>query len=161
MGKYVSILIIALFFFSCDSNVIFNSTTSLDGIWNKNDTVFVELPKLDSLKTYNLNITLRNSNEYKYNNLFLIVSMEFPKGKTIVDTLEYRMAEPDGTWLGTGLGSIKENVLKYKMNASFNETGNYRVKILHAMRNNGTVEGVSNLEGILDIGLSIENTVSN
>jgi hypothetical protein len=57
------------------------------------------LPELDSTKRYDLFINLRDNNNYQYNNL-LIVSVEKPNGYTKVDTLEYQMAEPDGTLLG-------------------------------------------------------------
>lgn len=47
-------------------------------------------------------LNVRNNNEYPYNNLFLIVSLNQPDGKVLVDTLEYQMANPDGTLMGTG-----------------------------------------------------------
>jgi gliding motility-associated lipoprotein GldH len=101
-------------------------------------------------------VHIRNSNNYKFSNLFLIVSMNFPHGKTITDTLEYRMAKPDGTWLGEGIGSIKENKLWYKQEVPFLEDGEYTVIIEQAVRNNGDVDGVTNLEGITDVGFSVE-----
>ncbi len=102
-------------------------------------------------------VNLRNTNAYKYNNLFLIVEMVFPHGKTIKDTLEYRMAEPSGKLLGEGYTDIKENKLWYKENVVFTETGEYTVNIQHAMRENGKVNGIVELEGITDIGFRIEN----
>lgn len=81
--------------------------------------------------------------------------MHFPHGKVVTDTLEYQMALPDGTWLGTG-GTIKENKFWYKEEISFFEEGNYSLSIRHAMRNNASVEGVTELEGITDVGISIE-----
>ena len=84
--------------------------------------------------------------------------MDFPHGKVVTDTLEYRMAHPDGTWMGQGIGSVKENKLWYKEGIRFAETGNYNITITHAVRNNGAVEGVKNLEGITDVGYSIEKT---
>ena len=41
---------------------------------------------------------------------------------------------------------------------TFAEDGTYTVAIAHAMRNNGNVEGVTKLEGITDVGFSIEGT---
>jgi gliding motility-associated lipoprotein GldH len=82
--------------------------------------------------------------------------MNFPHGKTIADTLEYRMANPDGSWMGQGIGNVKENKLWYKEQVQFFEEGNYTVTIGQAMRNNGDVEGVTKLEGITDVGFSIE-----
>lgn len=145
-------------FISCDSNIVFSDTKSLDGHWGATEVVEFKIPEMDSLKNYNLFLNIRNTNEYRYNNLFLIVSMEFPHGKTVTDTLEYKMANPDGSWLGQGIGNIKENKLWYKEHVRFSEEGNYTVFISQAMRNNGAVEGVTKLEGITDVGFSVEET---
>ena len=149
-------IVLILILVSCDSRTILGETEALPGVWNKDTEVIFDLPQMDSLKKYNVFLHVRNSNEYKYNNLFLIVSMKFPHGKTIIDTLEYRMANPDGTWLGEGIGSIKENKLWYKEKVSFYEEGTYTITIAQAVRNNGDVDGVSNLEGITDVGFSVE-----
>ena len=84
--------------------------------------------------------------------------MQFPHGKIVQDTLEYRMTETDGRFLGTGYGSIKENKLWYKKGVIFNESGEYIVSIQQAMREKGKVEGVEELEGITDVGFRIERT---
>ncbi len=157
MVKVLALFLGAFLLLSCNSETVFSETQSLDGEWGADETVEFKLPQLDSLKKYNLFLNIRNTNQYKFNNLFLIVSMNFPHGKTITDTLEYRMANPDGSWLGQGIGDIKENKLWYKENVQFFEEGNYTVDIAHAMRNNGEVEGVTKLEGITDVGFSVED----
>ena len=156
MLKIIAPVLVMVLFFSCDSNTVVTESKSLSEIWNKNETIEFSIPQLDSLKKYDLFVNLRNTNDYRFNNIFLIVSMEFPHGKTITDTLEYKMANPDGAWLGTGIGNIKENKLWYKENVSFLEKGDYKIRINHAVRNNGNVEGVTNLEGITDVGYSVE-----
>ena len=65
------------------------------------------------------------------------------------------MAQPDGTWLGKGYGSIKENKLWFKENIVFPSAGVYTLRLSHAMRKNGNVDGVINLEGITDVGFEI------
>ena len=82
--------------------------------------------------------------------------MVFPHGKTIKDTLEYRMADPNGKLLGTGITGVKENKLWYKEQVVFKEAGEYTVNIQHAMRENGKVNGVIELDGITDVGFRIE-----
>jgi len=159
MLKFLSPFLILVLFTSRDSNTIVSESRSLSGVWNKNESIDFTLPQLDTLKSYNLFVNLRTTNDYRFNNIFLIISMEFPHGKTITDTLEYKMANPDGTWLGVGIGNIKENKLWYKENVSFLEKGNYKIRINHAVRNNRTVEGVTNLEGITDIGYSVEVSI--
>ncbi len=155
LNRIIYFLLVTLLI-SCNSKTIVSSSKSVDESWNKNDIIEFEIPPLDSLQLYNVFIDIRNSNEYNYSNLFLIASIEFPHGKSIVDTLEYKMTQPDGTWLGTGIGSVKENKLWYKEKVRFSEEGIYKLRIEHAARNNGAVEGVSNLVGITDVGYSIE-----
>lgn len=157
MYRYFFASLFALFFIACGDNTVAGDTRVMKGDrWNVKDTISFELPFLDSLKQYNTFVTIRNNNEYPFSNLFLIVALQYPHGKTMIDTLEYKMAKPDGSWLGTGIGAIKESKLFYKENFSFNEAGRYTLQITHAVRNNGEAQGVSNLEGITDVGYSIE-----
>ena len=159
-------LLLCILFFgfiivSCDSNRVFDQYQSVPNQWHKDSIISFKTEVPDTTSTYNLFINLRNTNTYKYNNLFLIVEMNFPHGKIIKDTLEYKMAKPNGELLGTGFTGVKENKLWYKENIVFNETGSYKINIRHAMRENGKVNGVVNLEGITDVGFRIEKPTRN
>ncbi len=156
MNKLAVLFLFATMFIACDSDTVFSESKAMDGHWGADEVVEFKLPQLDSLKKYNLFLNIRNTNEYKFNNLFLSVSVNFPHGKTITDTLEYRMANPDGSWLGQGIANVKENKLWFKEHVQFFEEGEYTVDIAQLMRNNGAVEGVTKLEGITDVGFSIE-----
>jgi gliding motility-associated lipoprotein GldH len=124
--------------------------------WHKDSVVSFDLPELDSTKRYNLFVTLRDNNNYPFNNLFLIVGLEMPNGFTKVDTLEYQMANPDGSLMGDGFSDIKENKLFYKEKVRFR--GKYKVNIKQAVRETGKVPGVTALDGITEVGFRIENT---
>ena len=144
---------------SCDSNQVFDEYKTVPDVWNKNESMQFNIVPPDTINAYNLFVNIRNTNDYKYNNLFLIVEMNYPNGKVQKDTLEYKMANPDGSFIGTGFTDIKENKLWYKGYESgfkFLEDGEYQVKIQHAMRENGNVNGIENLEGVTDIGFRIE-----
>lgn len=145
---------------SCDSNQIFDEYQSVPNQWNKDEVISFKVSPPDSTAYYNLFINIRNTNDYKYNNLFLIAEMAFPHGKTITDTLEYQMAKPDGSLLGEGFTDVKENKLWYKERVKFDEIGDYIITIQQAMRNNGEVNGVDNLEGITDVGFRIESALN-
>ena len=141
---------------SCDDSIVqsdFKATTN--GYWNKDSVVEFNFSGLDTLQTHQMFINIRNDNTFPYSNLFLIAAMEYPNGDTVIDTLEYLMAQPDGTWLGKGYGSIKENKLWYKENIVFPSSGVYTLRLSHAMRKNGNVEGDVNIEGITDVGFEI------
>ena len=154
---FVFIIFCCFIFVSCDSNRVYDVYESLPNQWHKDSVVSFKINPPDSINPYNLFINLRNNNDYKYNNLYLIVEMNFPHGKTIKDTLQYRMAKPNGELLGTGFTDIKENKFWYKEGVVFNESGEYTIKIQQAMRENGKVNGVLNLEGITEVGFRIED----
>ena len=156
MLRIVCTFFLAVFFASCDSEIVVSEIRDLPDNWHKDEVLEFRIPQLDSIKKYNVFFHVRNTNDYPFNNIFLIASMEFPHGKTITDTLEYRMAAADGTWLGKGISNVKESKLWYKENVSFIEEGNYILKVSHAVRNNGEVHGVSQLQGITEVGYSIE-----
>lgn len=156
MGKiYFIIIFFGVVITSCDSNQIHSEFKSMPNHWPIEQSVEFQLPELDSLKEYNLFFNVRNTNDYNFNNLFLIASMNFPNGKVVIDTLEYQMANPDGTWLGSG-NRVKENKLWYKENVQFIEEGTYTLNIRQAMRNNASIDGVKNLKGITDVGVIVE-----
>lgn len=144
-------------FTSCDSNRVYDQYYSLENnSWNLNSPVAFEIQVTDTLTRNNLYVNIRNNNEYKYSNLYLITHIDFPDGKRVVDTLQYEMADKNGQFLGSGISEIKENKLFLKENILFPTSGNYQVSIYQAMRKNGSVEGVQELKGITDVGFRIE-----
>lgn len=156
MLRILAALVGVVFLVSCDDSIVttdYKATTN--GSWNKDSVVEFNFTGLDTINKHDMFINIRNDNTFSYSNLFLIAALDYPNGDTVTDTLEYMMAQPDGTWLGKGYGSIKENKLWYKENIVFPSSGVYTLRVSHAMRKNGNVEGVVNLEGITDVGFEI------
>ncbi len=154
--RSVLAIFVAISMFSCDDKQVFDEYQTVSESWEIDEEISFTLPKLDSAQTYNLFINVRNTNDYKYSNLFLISEMKFPNGKVVTDTLEYDLAAPNGEWLGEGFSDLKENKLWYKENINFIEEGVYTITLQHAMRKNGEVNGINSLDGITDIGFRIE-----
>ena len=150
------IVFLAVFLLGCDSNRIYDEYKSVADQWQKDDMVEFEVTPPDTLNAYHLFVNLRNNNDYAFNNIYLIVEMNHPNGKVVRDTLEYRMADADGQFLGSGFSDIKENKLWYRKGQRFTENGTYMIRIGHVMREIGEVEGVDVLNGILDVGIRIE-----
>jgi gliding motility-associated lipoprotein GldH len=150
-------ILILVAFSACDKKRVFDEYKSVGESWNKDLVVDFNLPKLDTLKKYNLYVNLRADDSYEFNNLFLIVSLEQPDGLTKIDTLEYQMADSDGTLLGDGFSDIKESKLVYKEKVQFKASEKNKVHIKQAVRKTGNVVGVSNLKGITAVGFRIES----
>ncbi len=156
MHKKLVLIVVSLVLISCNEVLVkseFKATNN--GSWAKDDVIEFSFSEVDTLQTHDIFINIRNDNSFSYNNLFLIAELDFPSGEKVTDTLEYEMALPDGTWLGKGYGDIKENKLWYKEKIVFPTSGVYTLRVAHAMRKNGLVNGVENLEGITDVGFEI------
>ncbi|MEO0572024.1 MAG: gliding motility lipoprotein GldH [Bacteroidota bacterium] len=157
MHRYGLIIIILLFLVACNENLVYSEYVAINsGTWKKQDTITFQCKDLDTLKKHHIFLNVRNDERYEFSNLFVILELEAPNGNTKVDTLEYEMALPSGEWLGKGMGSIKESKLWYKENIDFEDSGVYKISVLHAMRKNGQVQGLEELSGITDVGIQIE-----
>ena len=124
-------ILIVLLALSCDKKRVFDEYKSVGKTWHKDSIVTFELPKLDPKKNFNLYVNVRDNDDYPFNNLFLIVSLEQPNRKVKVDTLEYQMTNPDGTLLGDGFSDIKESKLFYKDKINFTQMQTNIIAILN------------------------------
>ncbi|MEO9512963.1 MAG: gliding motility lipoprotein GldH [Flavobacteriaceae bacterium] len=158
-NNFIITLVISTTLISCNSNLVFSEYWAVNkGKWDIQEPINFEFSGLDSIASHNVFISIRNDNTFAFSNLFLIAELEHPNGETLKDTLEYKMSEPSGQWLGKGIGSIKENKLWFQEKIVFPDSGVYKVSIVHAMRKNGNVDGIHTLEGITDVGLEIEKS---
>ncbi|MFT5231313.1 gliding motility lipoprotein GldH [Patiriisocius sp. Uisw_047] len=160
MRKLIALFCVGMLLTSCLGDAVAGDSQTLPSFWDSQLTVDFTFPELEKEQDYNVYLQLRNTNEYPYSNIFLITTLRYPNGKTAIDTLEYRMARPDGTWLGEGIGSLKQSKLVLKEKIQFNEEGEYHLEIGQALRNNNEVDGVMRLLGITDVGYTIEKAVN-
>lgn len=153
-------LISCLTLVSCDSNLVDSQSVAFsDAQWDIREAPVFKVEPVDTVQAYDMFINMRNNHDFAYSNLFLIAEMKFPQGKIVTDTLEYEMATPQGKFLGSGSGNVYENKLWYKEGVRFRESGTYLLTLRHVMRKNGSVDGIAQLDGVLDIGYSIEKQV--
>ena len=155
MRTYIKIFLILFssFFLSCGKNVFYQETRKINGEkWLSTQPCDFTVGVSDIHRSYNFFVNIRNTSDYKYSNLFLFLHTYYPGGTTSVDTLECKLAQPDGKWLGTGFGRIKYLSIPLKQAVRFTRAGTYKFKIYQAMR--------GDIEGIVDVGLHIENNQS-
>ena len=155
----ILLVFVVITLFSCDDNRVFDEYKSIDSGWNKDSIVSFEFDVKNISQKHNLYVNIRNNNDYKYSNLFLIIFMESPNGFTKVDTLQYQMANPDGTLLGEGFTDVKDNKLFYKENFKFPKTGKYKIRVQQAVRKTGKIVGDKKLEGISAVGFRLEKSI--
>ncbi len=142
---------------SCADNIEFSQYKSLkNASWESNKNISFQFDVKDTIKPKNLFINIRNDNNYQFSNLFLITELNFPNGTKIIDTLQYEMADNLGNFLGDGFTELKENKLFYKEKKAFPMSGKYTFSVRHSMRKNGEINPIPFLEGVTDVGFSIE-----
>ena len=135
---------------SCDSKRVFEEHIPLqNGNWNLKNQLKFNVVISDLFSRYNIYLNVRNAPEYPYSNLFLFMNTVSPDGLTARDTIELTLADYDGRWLGSGMGSVKFSRFLFRKNFQFKQKGSYRFIFEQAMR-------VNELNGIRDLGLRIE-----
>ena len=135
---------------SRDSKRVYEEHVTLEkGIWDVKNELKFDVSVSDLVPRYNVYLNVRNGQEYPYSNLFLFMNTVFPDGHLSRDTIELTLADYDGRWLGSGMGSVKFSRFLFKSNVKFEAKGSYRFILEQAMR-------VQELTGIHDIGLRIE-----
>jgi len=149
----VLIVLIAFSFFSCGQDEIFDNYKTIPNQWDKDSLIVFEVDLKPS--SYNTFINVRTNQSYRFNNLFLIVTVQDSVKTIMKDTLQYKMANPNGKLLGKKFLNTFQNKLVHIENAKF-ESGKYLVTIQHAMRKINQINGLKLLDGIINIGYRIE-----
>ncbi len=135
--------------FSCTENVVYESLKPIHNKWDKDSVYTFEVAQRKTNQHQNIFLVLKNNEQYKYSNIYFFITLEKPNGTKKTDTLQYRLAKPDGSWIGKGIGNTKENLLLYRENETFTDTGIYKIHVQHGMRTN-------QLKGLEDLGLIIQ-----
>jgi gliding motility-associated lipoprotein GldH len=78
----------------------------------------------------------------------MFVSVKGPSGQHLKDTVNLVLAEPDGSWIGSGVGNLREIRLLYRDQAQFRIPGLYTFTLEQGMRK-------SELP-VTDVGVRIE-----
>ncbi|WP_042277070.1 gliding motility lipoprotein GldH [Nonlabens tegetincola] len=157
MKKIIYICTLLVVLISCDDYLVSSQTVSLENAkWNIKQAPVFKVSPPDTTNTYDLFINLRNNHEYAFSNLYLISEIKFPQGRTFVDTLEFDMTDNYGRYLGRERGDLYENKLWLREGIRFRESGTYHLTLRHVMRKTGEITPVQNLNGIVDLGYSIE-----
>lgn len=137
---------------SCQSGVAYDEYVSIAKTgWDKDTLAVFRTDMSDSTDVYDIMVQVRNDNSYAYSNLWLFIDVIAPDGVSRRDTLECILARTDGSWLGSGWGSLYNETCPYMTNVKFSKPGPYTFRITQGMR-------ADELAGIHDIGLLIKKS---
>ena len=103
----------------------------------------------DENLAYNLYVNLRVTADYKYSNLFVLISEAGPGLKPTVKRFEFTLADKEGQWLGDGSGNLYSYQIPFITGYKFPAKGTYHFYIEQNMRDNP-------LREISDVGMRVE-----
>ena len=153
-----SILIYLIFscIVSCESNPVYIKYNSLNGGWLKDSVQHFSFPNGDKSILTNSYLMLRVNQKYRYNNIFVIITVTNSNGIISRDTIEYKVADNFGKFIGSKMINIYELSLLHKKGIQLMPKENYFINVEHAMRNADETVGIERLEGVLDVGYKFE-----
>ena len=111
--RFKILLITSFFVFSCESNIEYIQYNSIENQWDK-DSIQNFVFELADTKKYNTYINLRINKDYPFSNIFLITTLMDSLSVLSKDTLNFKIADKSGKFLGKKRVNIIENSLIHK-----------------------------------------------
>lgn len=103
----------------------------------------------DTMAFYHVYVTVRHTNDYAYNNIWLQSGLQLPGDTLLTQKLDVKLANSEG-WLGTGMDDIFETRVKVTLQPQrFLRSGPVTFTLKQIMRQDP-------LPGILQIGMRVE-----
>jgi gliding motility-associated lipoprotein GldH len=154
MKRVVNLIVVFIVFIclfsGCDKRRFYEDFHTIPSSgWMKDSVEIFQFVVFDIKQKYNININIRNDINYKFSNLWLFIDIVQPDGSTKNESFEIILAQPDGKWMGKGIGGVKTLQSRFHQNFLFPFPGIYKFKINHGMRDDL-------LKGITDIGFRVE-----
>lgn len=146
---FALVLFGGLFFtIGCKRNLVDTSIEVPQRQWFYRNHPTAQFEIKDHNKAYNIYFKLRHTADYRYANIFILAHFIDGKQKT-TKRYQYKLAENDGKWLGSGSGNIFSYTLPLLTNYRFPHNGKYSIDIEQNMRDNP-------LQEITDLGILVE-----
>ena len=147
-------IIIPLILVGCDVVMVYDNFRQVEGAsWSWDEPMDFIFDIKDTTSVNDILVHVRHTVEYPLSNLYMFVEIDGPTDQHIRDTIQFILAEPDGKWIGKGIGVQREVGYLYRENIRFPQEGTYTIRIEQAMR----LEEVP----VTDVGLRIEKKNSN
>ncbi len=151
-GKLILLTFLAVTWLtSCqDTQTVVDNNLEIAGHnWSYTEKVQVPAMIENADLLYNLYVNLRLTASYKYSNIFILIHITGPDGKKTTERKEFRLALPDGEWLGSGSGNLYSYQMLFKESHKFPAKGKYIIELEQNMRDNP-------LNSVTDAGVRIE-----
>lgn len=140
--------LVVLLLTSCQRMAVYSDFHSLPPHgWHEDSILTYTMNDLDTSATYEIQILLRHTSQYPYQNLWLFVDEYAGNMHIQRDTIEAMLADDYGRWLGNGINRYALPLM-YEADYHFISKDNSRLTIQQGMRTEW-------LTGITDVGIKV------
>ena len=147
MKKVLLLALISVLLMGCQQGVVYDEFNSLPASgWDADSALLFEPIIADTMGGYEVQIIVRHTERYPYQNLWLFVDVKQDSLLLHRDTIESFLANERGEWYGAGM-QLHELPLLYLENIALT-AGQYTIAIQQGMRED-------QLRGITDVGLKV------
>lgn len=138
-----------LFFCGCDTkNLVDNNLSMPSYNWGYDRKIKAVIDVADPAQPFSVYFKLRNTGNYRYSNIFVLLHISGGGMKKQTRRFEYKLAETDGQWTGSGSGNLFTIRVPMITGYKFPNKGKYLLEIEQNMRDNP-------LHEISDAGIEI------
>jgi len=135
MKNFLVIIGIVILVSSCDPYMVYDTYSKTEGnAWKWSDIKTFEANMTDSIGLYNIIVNVRHNTSYPKSNLFVFLTTTAPTGISRRDTLEIKIADERGKWMGNGFSDVKLVSREYRKAVRFIVPGTYKFEIEQGMR---------------------------
>jgi len=140
-----------LFISSCKPADVYEKNTVIPGYaWTGGFSATGSFSIRDTVSAYNLYLVLRHTDAYRYNNIWLDISLAGPGDSAFTQRTDIQLGSDANGWEGTGMNDIWEiRKLLTGEPMRFKRTGKYNYSIRQVMRDDP-------LKHVMSVGLRIE-----
>ncbi|MDD2474643.1 MAG: gliding motility lipoprotein GldH [Dysgonamonadaceae bacterium] len=149
--RYSLIILFSVCLLSCKQNEEYYKYIFISqNIWPLDDALCFEFDSVsfDINHRYEVSFEITHNVKYAYENLWLYIDQTLDDSILSRDTIECKLVNDAGRWIGSGNGATRHVSYKYKTNLKLDSVKQYKVCINHAMQD-------IQLKGVERIGLKL------
>lgn len=139
---------------ACGPKVIYNESQTLDSSWPYDKYAHFNYQIQDTLRAYDLILTLHHDRDYGYENLYVMAETTFPDNTSIANPVSLQLANDQGMWLGKCDDDRCKTEIVISSQAYFKSIGDYSLKLQQYSRSDS-------LKGVYGIDLRIQVAETN
>ena len=153
----ISISLLILVIVSCvDNNTVFLDYQDVDGVWEKQNEIKFSFNS-DKESITDISLLLRNDYSYPFSNIYVITSIK-NNDRVVFDTINYSFKNNNNKWYNFKSSRINNSkiIIKDKFKIL---PGEFEFRVKHSIRYLDSISPQIKLDGILDVGLMVENSI--